>query len=64
MTITTLELTTNIGLGGFDALSEEQRGKVLGWVEARSPKAPDPPKAPKESTHERVLKKFRERGFK
>lgn len=62
MLVTTLELTTNIGLGGFDNLSEEQRARVLGWALAKTP-AP-PPKQSDRSVHERVLKKFRERGWK
>lgn len=59
MVIVNLEMTTSLGLGGFDALPEEQQARALGWAMARVPK-----KAPEESTHERLLKKFRERGFK
>jgi hypothetical protein len=59
MVIVNLELTTNIGLGGFDALPDEEQARALGWALAKAP-----PKPPEESAHERVLRKFRERGFK
>ncbi len=61
MVIVNLELTTSIGLGGFDALPEEQQARALGWVMARAPVETRPPT---ETAHDRVLRKFRERGFK
>lgn len=60
MVIVNLELTTTIGLGGFDALPEEQQARALGWAMARAPKAPD---AKKESAHDARLRRLRERGI-
>lgn len=43
--IVNLELTTNIGLGGFDRLPPELQARALGWAIARAPTpatTPDP----------------------
>lgn len=53
-----LEMTTSIGPGGFDALTDEQRASALGWLFHKMRPPPEKPKSV-EGRHREALAKVR-----
>ena len=55
--ITHLELTTSIGVGGFDRLTPEQQADALGYL-IHKHRAPPKPETKGESEHDKRMKRL------